>query len=97
MAALLAPLPDDAYSYALGGPLTPTRTAEDRRLDYAEGRVPAQGWRAELDLTTEAAEVRAVGRLGRLGATVAAYARREWEDGDTTAGVRVSVPMGRSG
>lgn len=73
-----APLPDEAY----------------RRFDYAESRVPAQGWRAELDITTEAIEGRVLGRLGRRG-TVAAYARREWESGATEAGVRIGVPFGR--
>ena len=74
-----APLPDEAYS----------------RLDYAESRIPAQGWRAELDVTTEAAEARILGRPGRRGVTVAGYVRHEWDDGETTAGVRVSVPLGR--
>lgn len=71
-----APLPDEAY----------------RRLDYAEGRLPLRGWRAELDVTTEAVEGRIVGKRGRV--SVAGYARREWS-GETEAGVRVSVPMGR--
>jgi hypothetical protein len=70
-----APLPDEAY----------------RRLDYAERRVPAQGWRAELDVTTEAVEGRVLGQLGRR-ATVAGFVHHGW-DGETTAGVRVGVPL----
>lgn len=72
-----APLPDEAY----------------RRLDYAEQRLPAQGWRAELDVTTAAAEARILGRPWRRGVTVAGYIRHDWETSDTTAGVRVGIPL----
>jgi hypothetical protein len=83
LAEELLPLPDAAY-------LTPC----DRRLAVAGTRVPADdGWRAELDLTTDAVEGRVVGR--RREVTVAGFARREWESGESMAGVRVSVPLGR--
>ena len=91
LAPELAPLPDEAYRPAP----TPILTSCDRRLAMAEGRIPEQGWRAELDITTEAAEGRLLGRLDGRGTTLAAYARREWESGESEAGVRLSVPMGR--